>query len=72
MAVARSAAEQALTRAPQSYGLVKRLLLVAANADLASAMAAETIGQSLLIGTEDHQEGRQAVQERRPPRFQGR
>jgi 1,4-dihydroxy-2-naphthoyl-CoA synthase len=35
-------------------------------------MIAETIGQSLLIGTEDHREGRQAARERRPPEFRGR
>ncbi|HXH96180.1 MAG TPA: hypothetical protein VNH40_03125, partial [Gaiellaceae bacterium] len=60
-----------LARAPQSYGLVKRLLLVAASADLASAITAETIGQSLLVGTDDHDEGRRALRERRSPRFRG-
>jgi enoyl-CoA hydratase/carnithine racemase len=64
--------EQALVRAPQSYGLVKRLLLLAASADLTSATAAETIGQSLLIGTDDHREGREALHERRTPQFRGR
>jgi enoyl-CoA hydratase/carnithine racemase len=46
---ARRLVERALVRAPESYGLVKRLLLVAADADLATTMTAETIGQSLLI-----------------------
>lgn len=64
--------ERALVRAPESYGLVKRLLLVAANADLTTAMTAETIGQSLLIRTDDHHEGREALRERRPPQFKGR
>lgn len=64
--------ERALTRAPQSYGLVKRLLLVAASADLTTAMSAETIGQSLLIGSDDHREGRQALRDGRPPQFEGR
>jgi enoyl-CoA hydratase/carnithine racemase len=64
--------DRALVRAPQSYGLVKRLLLVAASTDLTSAMAAETIGQSLLVTTDDHDEGRSAMRERRPPTFQGR
>ena len=64
--------ERALTRAPQSYGLVKRLLLVAASSDLTTAMSAETIGQSLLIGTDDHREGRQALREHRLPTFRGR
>jgi enoyl-CoA hydratase/carnithine racemase len=71
-AAARRLVERALERAPQSYGLVKRLLMVAASADLSSAMAAETLGQSLLIGTEDHREGKQALRERRKPEFKGR
>jgi enoyl-CoA hydratase/carnithine racemase len=71
-AAARGLVDRALVRAPESFGLVKRLLLVAANADLATAMSAETIGQSLLIGTDDHQEGRAALRERRPPQFRGR
>jgi enoyl-CoA hydratase/carnithine racemase len=71
-AAAHRLVERALVRAPQSYGLVKRLLLLAASSDLHSAMAAETIGQSLLIGTEDHREGRRARSEGRPPRFTGR
>jgi len=71
-AAARRVVERALVRAPESYGLVKRLLLVAANADLTTTMTAETIGQSLLIGTDDHHEGRRALRERRPPEFEGR
>jgi enoyl-CoA hydratase/carnithine racemase len=62
----------ALHRAPQSYGLTKRVLLLAASADLTSAMAAETIAQSLLVDTDDHQEGVLAAPERRPPEFRGR
>ena len=71
-AAARRTVERALERAPQSYGLVKRLLAVAASADVASAMTAETLGQSLLIGTDDHREGKQALRERRKPEFKGR
>lgn len=63
--------ERALVRAPQSYGLVKRLLNLAASTDLASAILAETIGQSLLIATDDHREGREALREHRQPRFRG-
>lgn len=48
-AAARRLVERALVRTPESYGLVKRLLLLAASTDLASAMSAETIGQSLLV-----------------------
>lgn len=53
---AASLVERALVRTPQSYGLVKRLLTLAASADLASAMTAETIGQSLLVGSDEHRD----------------
>lgn len=69
---ARALADDALTRAPLSYGLTKRLLLLAASADLASGLSAETIAQSLLVGSEDHAEGVQAAREGRPPSFTGR
>jgi enoyl-CoA hydratase/carnithine racemase len=72
LAAAARFAEAALRRAPQSYGLTKRLLSLAASTDLASAMAAETIAQSLLVGTDDHAEGVRAARERRPPEFTGR
>jgi enoyl-CoA hydratase/carnithine racemase len=71
-AAARELVDRALVRAPQSYGLVKRLLLVAASTDMTTAMTAETISQSLLITTDDHVEGRNARRDRRPPTFQGR
>lgn len=69
---ARALADDALRRAPQSYGLTKRVLLLAASADLASGLSAETIAQSLLLGTEDHAEGLQAAREDRSPSFTGR
>jgi enoyl-CoA hydratase/carnithine racemase len=69
---ARALVEDALTRAPQSYGLTKRLLLLAASADLESGLVAETIAQSLLVGTSDHREGVAAAREGRPPAFTGR
>jgi enoyl-CoA hydratase/carnithine racemase len=59
-------------RAPQAYGLAKRLLLHAANVDLESGMFAESLAQSLLVTTEDHREGVRAARERRPPDFTGR
>lgn len=69
---ARGLAEDALVRAPLSYGLTKRLLLLAASADLASGLTAETIAQSLLVASDDHAEGVQAALEGRPPSFRGR
>jgi enoyl-CoA hydratase/carnithine racemase len=69
---ARAVASDALRRAPQSYGLTKRLLLLSASADLGSGLTAETIAQSLLVQTDDHAEGVQAAREGRPPSFTGR
>lgn len=69
---ARALAEDAFLRAPQSYGLTKRVLLLAANADLASGLTAETIAQSLLVQSRDHAEGVRAAREGGPPSFTGR
>jgi enoyl-CoA hydratase/carnithine racemase len=68
----RALVEDALTRAPQSYGLTKRLLLLAASADLQSAIVAESVAQSLLVASADHAEGVKAAREGRPPSFTGR
>jgi enoyl-CoA hydratase/carnithine racemase len=61
-----------LERAPQAYGLSKRLLHLSASVDIESGMFAESLAQSLLIGTEDHREGVRAARERRAPSFTGR
>jgi enoyl-CoA hydratase/carnithine racemase len=65
-------ARRMLRRAPLSYGAAKRLLHLAADADTASAMLAESIAQSGLLATADHLEGLAAARERRDPRFTGR
>src|SRR5262245_1101258 len=62
----------ALQSAPLAYGLAKRLLMLASSADMESALVAESLVQSLLVQTEDHQEGLRARRERRPPRFTGK
>ena len=59
-------------RAPQAYGLSKRLLHLSASVDLESGLFAESLAQSLLVATEDHKEGVRAARERRAPRFGGR
>jgi enoyl-CoA hydratase/carnithine racemase len=69
---ARALADDALSRAPQSYALTKRVLLLAASADLASGLSAETIAQSLLVQSADHAEGVEAARDGRPPSFTGR
>jgi enoyl-CoA hydratase/carnithine racemase len=59
-------------RAPQAYGLSKRLLHLSASVDLESGLFAESLAQSLLVATEDHKEGVRSARERRAPRFGGR
>src|SRR5215213_2017761 len=61
-----------LKRAPQAYGLSKRLLQLSASMDHESGLFAESLAQSLLVGTEDHREGVRAARERRAPSFTGR
>ena len=61
-----------LKRAPQAYGLSKRLLHFSASVDLESGLFAESLAQSLLVGTEDHIEGVRAARERQAPSFTGR
>jgi enoyl-CoA hydratase/carnithine racemase len=69
---ARARLADALKSAPQAYGLAKRLLLLASSVDLESGLLAESLAQSLLVQSEDHQEGLRARRERRPPRFTGK
>jgi enoyl-CoA hydratase/carnithine racemase len=72
MTEAGTLAQKLLERAPQSLGLVKRLLLAATEADQASALFLESLAQSVLIKTEDHREGIRAFREKRKPKFTGR
>ncbi len=69
---AREQLQHIFKRAPQAYGLSKRLLHLSASVDLESGLFAESLAQSLLVGTEDHKEGMQAARERRAPSFTGR
>ncbi|WP_172957944.1 enoyl-CoA hydratase/isomerase family protein [Thermus scotoductus] len=69
---ARGYLERAWERAPLSYGLVKRLLVLSTSVDLESALFLETLGQSGLVATEDHKEGLSALREKRKPVFRGR
>jgi enoyl-CoA hydratase/carnithine racemase len=69
---ARERLRHIFRRAPQAYGLSKRLLHLSASVDLESGLFAETLAQSLLVATEDHKEGVRAARERRAPRFGGR
>lgn len=69
---ARERLRHIFKRAPQAYGLSKRLLHLAASVDLESGLFAESLAQSLLVTTEDHREGVRAARERRRPSFTGR
>jgi enoyl-CoA hydratase/carnithine racemase len=71
-AEAHAMAQKLLKRAPQSLGLVKRLLLAATETDQTSALFLESLAQSVLIKTEDHQEGLRAFREKRKPKFTGK
>jgi enoyl-CoA hydratase/carnithine racemase len=68
----QTVAQKLLQRAPQSLGLVKRLLMAATETDKSSALFLESLAQSILIKTEDHQEGLQAFREKRKAQFEGR
>ena len=69
---ARERLQHIFRRAPQAYGLAKRLLHLSASVDIESGLFAESLAQSLLVGTEDHKEGVRAARERRSPSFTGR
>ena len=69
---ARERLRHIFRRAPQAYGLAKRLLHLSASVDLESGLFAESLAQSLLVGTEDHKEGVRAARERQRPSFKGR
>ncbi|MFQ5410160.1 MAG: enoyl-CoA hydratase/isomerase family protein [Anaerolineales bacterium] len=61
-----------LKRAPQAIGMAKKLLNTIANVDQTSGIAVEGLAQSILIKTEDHNEGVKAFREKRKPQYRGR
>lgn len=54
-----------LKRSPDAYAAAKRVLQVAPAVDLHAGQAVETLGQSLLITTDEHRERLAAAKERR-------
>jgi enoyl-CoA hydratase/carnithine racemase len=72
LAAATVRAARMLRRAPLSYAAAKRVLIVAADADVRSAMTAESFAQTALLMSDDHHEALAAARERRDPLFAGR
>jgi len=68
----REYAQMLLKRAPQSLGLAKKVLNTVANVDQTSGIILEGLAQSILLRTEDHQEGLRAFREKRKPQFGGK
>lgn len=68
----REYAQMLLKRAPQSLGLAKKILNTVANVDQTSGIVMEGLAQSILLRTEDHQEGLRAFREKRKPQFSGK
>lgn len=59
-------------RAPLSIGVAKRVLNLVADMDHYSGQLVEGLGQSILLKTEDHQEGISAFRQKRKPDFKGK
>lgn len=68
----RALAERLAAKAPGALGLAKAVLNTCQNVDSTSGRVLERIGQSVLIGSEDHREGVKAFREKRPPNYSGR
>jgi len=68
----REYAQMLLKRAPQSLGLAKKILNAVANVDQTSGIVMEGLAQSILLRTEDHQEGLRAFRQKRKPQFSGK
>jgi enoyl-CoA hydratase/carnithine racemase len=66
---AREVAQMLLRRAPQAIGLAKKVLNTVANLDQTSGIILEGLAQSILLRTEDHQEGLRAFRDKRKPQF---
>lgn len=64
-------AEALLEQPPQALGLAKRVVDASRDADLQTAGLLESLAQSTLLETADHDEGIEAFREKRDPSFRG-
>jgi enoyl-CoA hydratase/carnithine racemase len=64
-------AERILRRAPQAVGMAKHVINACQSVDTETGRLLERLGQSVLIRTEDAQDGMAAFAEKRRARFSG-
>ena len=72
MAKTREYAEKIMRRGPLAVGMAKQVINTALNVDAATGRALERLAQSILLKTEDAEEGFRAFREKRPPKFRGK
>ena len=72
MTAALAFAEQLIARAPLAMGMAKHVINMCQNVDTETGRLLERLGQSVLIRTDDMQEGMKAFREKRKPRFTAR
>ena len=65
-------ARQLCTRAPQAMGMAKQIINMCQNVDTETGRLLERLGQSVLIRTDDNQEGMRSFREKRKPKFSGK
>lgn len=65
-------ARQLLKRAPQAMGMGKHIINMCQNVDTETGRLLERLGQSVLIRTDDNQEGMRSFREKRKPNFSGK
>ena len=65
-------AEKIGRRGPLAVGMAKQMINTALSVDASTGRALERLGQSILLNTEDVQEGFRAFREKRPPKFSGK
>ena len=71
-AKARQYAEKILQRGPLAVGMAKQIINTALSVDAATGRTLERLAQSILLKTEDAEEGFRAFREKRPPKFSGK